>query len=125
MTRKLRNIQPNTAHLVLVIFLAALVGFNAGPAYSQTAVIRAVLFYSPTCPHCHEVMENVLPPLVKQFPGQLDIVGVDVSHSIGQALYQGFLVQYKISDDRVGVWLDLDQGVLCNQRSCGLPRSHR
>ena len=32
---------------------------------SPDAVVRAVLFYSPTCGHCEYVITEVLPPLSK------------------------------------------------------------
>ena len=44
----------------------------------QEAVARAVLFYSPTCPHCHKVMTEDLPPLVERYGDRFVIVGVDV-----------------------------------------------
>jgi len=50
-------------------------------AHPQTPqpVVRAVLFYSPQCGHCHHVIEEVLPPLVQKYGAQLEMVGVDVS----------------------------------------------
>jgi hypothetical protein len=49
-----------------------------------SGVVRAVLFYSSTCPHCHEVINVVLPPLVKQFGSQLDVSGFDVGTKLCQ-----------------------------------------
>ncbi len=45
---------------------------RAGP------VVRAVLFWMSTCPHCHEVIENVLPPLQEKYGGQLEILMIEV-----------------------------------------------
>ena len=43
--------------------------------YAQDQVfVRAVLFYSPSCPHCHEVIQNGLPPIVEKYGDQLQIV---------------------------------------------------
>jgi uncharacterized membrane protein/glutaredoxin len=67
------------------------------------AVVRAVLFYSPTCPHCHKVMTEDLPPLIDRFGEQLRIVGVDVSRPAGKALYQSAVKRYAIDEDRRGV----------------------
>ncbi|MCZ7553919.1 MAG: hypothetical protein B6D39_11055 [Anaerolineae bacterium UTCFX2] len=66
-------------------------------------IVQAVLFYSPSCPHCHDVMENVLPPLVKKYPNQLDIVGIDVSHPVGLELYQAAIIKFNIPETRMGV----------------------
>lgn len=35
----------------------------------QGAVVRCVLFYSPSCPHCHELITASLPPLVDAYGG--------------------------------------------------------
>ena len=70
---------------------------------SQGAVVRAILFYSPTCPHCHEVIQNDLPPLMAKYGEQLQIIGIDVSQDSGQALYQNAITAFGITEDRRGV----------------------
>lgn len=72
--------------------------FNLAPP-----IVQAVLFYSPSCPHCHDVIENVLPPLVEKYPNQLDIIGIDVSNPTGLKLYQTAIEQFKIPESRLGV----------------------
>jgi uncharacterized membrane protein len=52
------------------------------------AVVRAILFYSPTCGHCHLVITEALPPLFDQYGDQLQIIGVDISSESGQALFK-------------------------------------
>lgn len=32
-------------------------------AHAEDPVVRAVLFWSKTCPHCHVVLTETLPPL--------------------------------------------------------------
>jgi uncharacterized membrane protein len=92
-------------HILWLIFTFTLITIivPASLSYSQKPVIRAVLFFSPTCPNCHIVIDQVLPPLVDQYPGQLDIVGIDVSHPVGGNLYQTAIAQFNISTDRLGV----------------------
>jgi len=63
--------------------------------------VHAVLFYSPTCGHCHYVITEVLPPLFDQYGEQLYIVGVDVTQSGGQALFLAVLQHFNI--ERGGV----------------------
>lgn len=91
--------------LLLILLCFLLFGFL--PSQKQTfaaeSTIRAVLFYSPTCPHCHVVMNEVLPPLIEQYQGQLIIVGIDVTHEVGQTIYQDMLVRYNVPDNRIGV----------------------
>ncbi len=74
-----------------------------GKAQAQGPVVRAVLFYSPTCPHCHYVMTEVLPPLIEQYGDQLQIAAIDVSEPSGQALYQSTIEKFAITEERLGV----------------------
>jgi uncharacterized membrane protein/thiol-disulfide isomerase/thioredoxin len=87
--------------IIALIFFAPSFSSIAAPA--ALPVIRAVLFFSPSCAHCHEVMENVLPPLVEKYPGKLDIVGIDVSQPLGSQLYQNAIAAYNVPDSRLGV----------------------
>lgn len=42
------------------------------------AVVRVILFWMDGCPHCHEVIDNVLPPLRQQYGQQLEIWMIEV-----------------------------------------------
>ena len=66
-------------------------------------VVRAVMFYSPSCGHCHYVIENVLTPLIQQYKGQLEVVGVNVAEEGGQQLYQAAIETFAIPPERQGV----------------------
>lgn len=65
-------------------------------ATAQTAVVHAVLFYSPSCPHCHKVITQDLPPLLEKYGDQLQIVGVDTTSAGGQALYMAAIQWHKV-----------------------------
>ncbi|MFZ6031386.1 MAG: vitamin K epoxide reductase family protein [Chloroflexota bacterium] len=84
------------AAFVLLLFLAR-------PAQAGEPVVRAVLFYSPTCGHCHYVMSETLPPLQEEYGEQLQVVTVDVSSVEGNALYTAVLAQYQTPPERTGV----------------------
>ena len=92
------------AAILLVLLLTSLIFV---PAFAQEddnqPVVRAVLFYSPTCPHCEEIIQNYLPPILEQYGEQLKIVAINVSLPEGQALYQATVEHFQISDDRLGV----------------------
>jgi uncharacterized membrane protein len=66
-------------------------------------VVRAVLFYSPTCPHCHQVINEVLLPMVEEHGDRLQVVAIDVSQAGGQALYQSAIEHFAIPEERLGV----------------------
>jgi len=89
--------------LSLVALIALLQLQIIGQAFAQTPVVRAVLFYSPSCGHCHYVITEVLPPLFEQYGDQLQIMGVDVTTANGQALYQAAVALFEIPEDKLGV----------------------
>lgn len=76
----------------------------APPALAaQEAAVHAIFFYSPTCPHCHDVMDRDLPPLREKYGERLRIIGVDVSSRGGQDLYQATVEHFRIPQNRLGV----------------------
>lgn len=90
---------------LIFLFAALLVlpFFTPQLVRAQTPVVHAVLFYSPTCPHCHEVMTNVLPALKEKFAAQLDILEINAIEEEGQALYQTYLTEFQIPRNKYGV----------------------
>jgi uncharacterized membrane protein len=82
-------------------------------AFADDPIVHAVLFYSPTCGHCHYVITEVLPPLFEQYGDQLQMVTVDTTTADGQALYQAAIDYFGIRDELQGVpTLILDDYVL-------------
>lgn len=99
----------------------------AGPgAEAQSPVVRSVLFFSPTCGHCHEVINNRLPAIFEQFGGSPEVVYdeslppdevafyevgngtvqmlfVDVSVEAGALLFDAATTQFDIPDEMRGV----------------------
>ena len=69
-----------------ILFIAT--RFFSLQSSDEQAIVRAVLFYSPACGHCHLVIQETLPPLARQYGEQLQIVGVDVTQPQGQALFE-------------------------------------
>lgn len=56
--------------IILSILATFLLTFSAN-AQDDTDV-KAVLFYSPTCGHCHLVIEETLPPLWQEYGGSIE-----------------------------------------------------
>lgn len=73
------------------------------PAGADRAIVRAVLFFSPTCSHCHKVMTEDLPPLIEQYGDQLRIFEIDVSQPDGAHLYQAAVQRFNIPRQRMKV----------------------
>jgi len=113
---------------VLLALVLALTLVSPGAAQADP-VVQAVLFYSPTCPHCQVVIQDVLPPLVQNyspdarmvlFPegdenaqawpdlaliydGQLELLLVNASTERGSALFGAALEAFQVTEDRLGV----------------------
>ncbi|MCA9971053.1 MAG: hypothetical protein KC425_12595, partial [Anaerolineales bacterium] len=63
-----------------MVLLLALPGAVWGQETAEPQpIVQAVLFYSPTCPHCHQVITQDLPPIQEKYGAQLQILGVDTS----------------------------------------------
>jgi uncharacterized membrane protein/glutaredoxin len=77
--------------------------FSAPTVRAEPAVVRAVLFYSPSCPHCHRVITTDLPPLFEKYGDQLQIAGIDTTSAGGQALYEAAIQRFNIPPERMGV----------------------
>jgi uncharacterized membrane protein/thiol-disulfide isomerase/thioredoxin len=67
------------------------------PTATPTPVIHAVLFYRSACSHCQKLTEEVIPPLLEKYGNQLEIFGVDVSSSEGDAIYTTAIRQFHIT----------------------------
>jgi len=97
----------NIKRLSAVLLLLLLTALIFLPAHAQgnddQPVVRAVLFYSPTCPHCEKLIYTDLPPLLDQYGDQVKIIAINVSTEGGQALYQSAVDYYKIPEERLGV----------------------
>lgn len=73
---------------ILVLTLVLLSAFPGVAGAAPEAVVRFVLFYSPSCGHCHLVMTEVFPPLLEQYGEQIEILEIDTTTPEGDALYQ-------------------------------------
>lgn len=80
--------------LLSLLFFAMCITILAAPASAQGPVVRAVFFYSPTCPHCHVVIKETLLPMQKQYGDQLEIVAINVDLLEGKLLYDAYIKQY-------------------------------
>jgi uncharacterized membrane protein len=91
-------------HLVsLFLFASLVVPAEARAQSADEPVVQAILFFSPSCPHCHLVINEVLVPMVDDYGDQLQIVGVDTSRPDGGQLYQLAIERFQIPRERRGV----------------------
>lgn len=87
--------------LLSILLLISLLFPSPAQAQTPNAVVHAVLFYSPSCGHCHYVIEEVLPPLFEKYGDQLQIASVDVTQPEGQTLFLAALQKFGL--ERSGV----------------------
>lgn len=88
--------------LISSVFLVTIKSY-AQDLDDQAPVVRAVLFYSTTCGHCHKVITEDLPPLFEKYGDQIQIIGINVATEEGQVLYQTYIELWKIPKERQGV----------------------
>jgi uncharacterized membrane protein/thiol-disulfide isomerase/thioredoxin len=94
---------PRRRAVTTAALLLAAAGITAPPSASAQAVVHAVIFYSPTCPHCHKVITEDLPPLVNKYGARFMIIGVDVTTPQGSSLYQATVEHFGLVEPRLGV----------------------
>jgi thiol-disulfide isomerase/thioredoxin len=71
-------------YILLIGLLFSPVASVQAQTEADTPVVRAILFYSPSCGHCEYVIQQTLLPLVDQYGEQLQIVAIDVTQPEGQ-----------------------------------------
>jgi uncharacterized membrane protein len=98
----MRKVLPLQFVVLLMLVCVTVPSTLAAPLRDEVAV-RAVLFYSPSCPHCHQVISEVLMPMVNEYGDQLQIVGIDTSQPSGSQLYQATIERFQVPDERRGV----------------------
>ena len=86
-------------HLLIIMALSLLLMGNS--AQVNKPVVHAVLFYSDTCPHCHKVITEDLPPLVDKFGEQLIIIGINMRSVKVKGHRPAILVSYQCQNAQI------------------------
>jgi uncharacterized membrane protein len=89
--------------LLVIAGLIFMVWLQPAQVQAEGAVVRAVLFYSPNCGHCHFVISETLPPLFEKYGEQLQMIGVDISSYGGSALFESTIQRFEIQPEHQGV----------------------
>ncbi len=64
---------------IAILVLDALLLGMVPAVRADEPVVHALFFWSETCPHCHVVMDEVLPSLEKEYGAQLEITKLELS----------------------------------------------
>jgi len=91
-----------TALLATLLLSGSVLSF-ARPLSAEDATVRAVLFYSPYCGHCHLVMTQYLPPLMQRYGNRLEILNIDASTPEGEGLFMMAVERFDVPRGQAGV----------------------
>jgi hypothetical protein len=93
----------NTKQLFLLLTL--LLALYAAPVRAQTQqpVVHAVMFWMAGCPHCEDVIQNVLPPLQEKYGEQFDLFLIEVKGTPDVDLLYRVAASYGIPKEGTGV----------------------
>lgn len=86
-----------------VVLLLLMFVVLASPAGAEEPVVRAVLFWSTTCPHCQEVEKTVLPPIQAKYGSKFDLRQIEVSDEVNSRIFLATLQKYQIPEEDWGV----------------------
>jgi len=114
---------------ILILTLVLIGVLVPGGAQAQSSPVRLVLFYSPTCGYCHQVITEFIPPIMDQqnstvswvylqssetgaedlppivgsIGDRLQILYINTATMVGSTLYTNAIDHYAIPDERLGV----------------------
>jgi len=91
---------------VALVLAIVLLGLSQGltPVRADEPVVRVLFFWSETCPHCHVVMDEVLPPLEEEYGAQLEIAKLELSEvPENYEVWLEALETYEVPQNRRGV----------------------
>ncbi len=82
---------------LMILFVGTHCALPSRIARARTGVpvVHAVLFHSPMCSFCSEIIDEALPPRIQKYGGQLEILYVNIEAAAGMRLYQAALGAYQ------------------------------
>ena len=86
-------------HVGLVLVLLLLVS----PVLAEEPVVKVVMFYSDACPHCHDIMDDFLPPMQEKYGDRLQVELISIDDIEGYRLLMFVDDMAGIPEDRRGV----------------------
>jgi uncharacterized membrane protein len=81
---------------VCLLPTASAIAPPASAAAAGDPVVRAVLFYSPACHNCRELIRNYMPSLLDQYGSRLQILTVNAADSAGRKLFQAAVTKFDV-----------------------------
>ena len=92
--------------IILLVALMTL-AFTARQVHAQSATsepnVRAVMFWMDGCPHCEDVIQNVLPPLRDKHDAQFELLMIEVVSTQDVDMLYRVAASYNIPKEQTGV----------------------
>jgi len=73
---------------VCLLLAGSAMAVSASMASAGGPVAHAVLFYSPACGHCRDLIGNYLPSVLHEYGNRLQILSIDAADPAGRRLFQ-------------------------------------
>jgi cytochrome c biogenesis protein CcdA/thiol-disulfide isomerase/thioredoxin len=89
--------------LFVAFFLLAHQAFAQTPTPQAQGVVKGYLFYTPTCPHCHRIIEEFLPKIQGKYGNSLEITLLNVQEPANYLFWVFIEDQAKIPQEYRGV----------------------
>jgi uncharacterized membrane protein/glutaredoxin len=86
-----------------LLFILLIMFAVPAQVYAQQPVVHAVMFWMNGCPHCEDVIQNVLPPLREKHGEQFDLFMIEVKSQEDVNLLYQVAESYGISKEGTGV----------------------
>jgi uncharacterized membrane protein len=86
--------------LLFILFILLALPAQVG---AQQPVVHAVMFWMDGCPHCEDVIENILPPLQQKYGAQFDLFMIEVKGQEDINLLYQVAESYGIPKEGTGV----------------------
>ena len=92
--------------IILLVALMTL-AFTARQVNAQNItsepIVRAVMFWMDGCPHCEDVIQNILPPLREKYNAQFELVLIEVVSTQDVEMLYRVAASYHIPKEQTGV----------------------
>jgi uncharacterized membrane protein/thiol-disulfide isomerase/thioredoxin len=89
--------------MLLMVFIPFVSHAPLALPASSAPQVQSVLFFAPSCPHCHQIMQVYLPPLLKRYGDRLAIAAINVETAEGLAVYRAVALHFELASERLGV----------------------
>jgi len=82
--------------VVCLLLAGSAIATPVSTASAGGPVARAVLFYSPACQHCRDLIRGYLPSLLDEYGSRLQILSVNAADPAGRKLFQAAVTKFDV-----------------------------